>query len=111
MYAAKRIMKDLEPGRYIDESAGANNLDLRIVTFACEFGFVLNAEDKRIVNLFVDDSWSYDDDEAMRDIADDAVDYLDSLLDEASTLSWIIDDNSLFLVEPDGSPAFNTPIG
>ena len=76
-------------GCYVDESCGsADDCNTRAIEFAQEYGFVPQ-------DMPEEDSEDYS--EIIGEIADDAVDYLNSL-EHRTAMFWTLDDNSLFLV-------------
>lgn len=93
-------------GCYIDESAGsADDCNKRTIDFAEGYGF----EHEPIPDDSGDDNdcdcEDSDRSQLLSEIADDAVDYLNSL-ETRSFMSWGFDDNSLFLVaDVDGARA------
>jgi hypothetical protein len=89
-----QIMKTIQydnpkVGCYIDESAGsADDCNLRTIQFAASYGFAAGS---------LPDGDSEDYSEALSDMADNAVMFLNDL-ETRSFMYWTFDDNSLFLM-------------
>lgn len=91
----KEIEINEEPGCYVDESAGsAEDCNRRTIEFAEMYGF----EHEEITEPGEDDTEAMDDyKQAISEIADEAVDFLNDH-NETHFTYWTIDDNSLFLM-------------
>ena len=77
-------------GCYVDESCGsADDCNSRTIEFAQEYGFAPQ-------DMPDEDSEDYS--EIISEIADEAVDFLNSLEDRDG-MYWTFDDNSLFLTD------------
>ncbi len=88
---------NLEPGIIIDASnQSADTLNLRIVDLAYSLGWVVSGEDKTILNEFRVADYNSPDSEALNDIANECVDWLNERSGDDNML-WVVEDNSLYL--------------